>query len=225
MGGLDWRPIIRAASFFGFLEAIAGVFTSGCLLGIAISRIFAYLFCALLLLFSIVFGIVAWLARDDGHMRILAISGSILMAIAGVSSVFVDPDFFVNGHALLKIPFFMLVSGALFINFTINISKVVKWLHCHHMKDRLLTNPTQINVLLILNLLIGMILGIIFGLLEPEETSAPKWDMAVVTALYFIVGMATGVGFGVYNEYQTQKLQLPLESLHQSLKSSDFDQM
>jgi hypothetical protein len=201
----DTAAIVRAAVLLGFFEGLAGACTSACLLGVAVNELFSILFCVLLGIFAIVFAIIAWKADKDRLMRCYAISGAILMPLAGVAAIFVDNDFVADQHWAVKCPLFMLLAAGLFINFAINIIQIINCSTCFNFKDRLLTNRTQVTVLLALNIALGFILGLVFGLLDPEENGAPQRKMTIAVIVFLFVGLAAGVAFGVYVETQTQK--------------------
>jgi hypothetical protein len=228
MQGIDWHPTLRAMALFAVSEGIATSCSAAVCLGISLNELFSILFCVLLCLFAIVFAVIAWKASEDRLMRIYAIGGAILMPIAGACCIIIDEDFVTNAHPARKTPAFMFVATGIIINFVINIIQLVKCLRCYQMGNRLLTNPTQVNILLIANIVMGFALGLIFGLIDPEgegpDVAVPQWKMTVTTVIFLFVGLIVGAGFGFYNEDQTQQGRLQ-GGMTENLKSTDYDQM
>jgi uncharacterized protein YacL len=224
MEGLDWSPALRAMGLFGLAEGITTSCTSAVCLGIALNEAFSILFCVLLCLFAIVFAVLAWKSSEDPLMRIYSIVGAVLMPIAGVCCIIVDEDFVKTQHPASKAPAFMFIAAAVVINFVINIIQVVKCLTCYQIKDRLLTTPMQVNIFLVLNLIAGLILGLVFGFIDPEDEGSHRSKMTITTVVFLFVGIIIGAGFGFYNEDQTQQIQLPA-TIQERLKSTEYDAM
>jgi hypothetical protein len=222
----DWAAFARAAVLVATCEGISSSCTSACLLGIAINEIFSILFCVLLGIFAIIFAVIAWKSASDQLMRYYSIAGAILMPLAGIAALFVDNDFLLTNHWAAKCPLFMLLAAGIFVNFTINIIQIINCSSCYHFKDRLLTTRTQVTALLGLNVALGVVLGLVFGLLDPEDEDAHRGNMTTVVIIFLFVGIAGGVGFGCFNEYQTQNaIETSLTKPLTSVDASAYDQM
>ena len=204
---LDWPPVLKAMLIFSISEALASGCTSACLLGVSVSDPFSIFFCILLLIFMILFIIVAYRSTEDKFMRICAILGAILMPIGSVSCILVDEDFIIRNSSSAKAPLYIAIACSIYINFAIDIMIIINFFTCSNIKDRLLTNNNQIVILYILNFVLGVILGAVFGLLRVEDRDAPVSKMASVTFSFIVIGVLVGCGYGFFNEYETQKLQ------------------
>jgi drug/metabolite transporter (DMT)-like permease len=159
-------------------------------------------------------------------MRFYAICGAILMPMSGVAALFVDNEFLSNAHWAAKCPLFMLLAAGIFVNFTINIIQIINCSACYQFKDRLLTTRTQVTALLGVNVALGFVLGLVFGLLDPEDEDRHRGNMTTVVIVFLFVGILGGVGFACFNEFQTQKVvDSALTKPLTSVDASGYDQM
>ena len=173
---LELKPILTAILIMGFAEGFSWSVTSACLLGITINEAFSIVVCVLLGLFAFVFGYVAYRSSDDRFMRICAIIGTVLMPIAAVSAILVDDNVISEQHEAVKIPFYMILAIGILVNFTINIIMIVHSFKWFSIKDRLLTNNNQVIYLFLVNLGMGVVLGLVYGLLPVDSIITDKFE-------------------------------------------------
>lgn len=222
---IDWSPVLRALFILGPAEAISCACTAACLLGVSVSSIFAIIFCVLLVIFAVVFGILAWKSADDTFMRYSAIVGAVLMPIAALSCVLVCGAVVKYSNDKAKTPFYMAIGAAIMINFTINIIQIINCCKWANIKDRLLTNNNQVLFLIILNIVTGLFLGLIFGLIQIADSDEDNKPMTIVTVCFLFIGFLFGGLFALYNEWQTQKMQrIGLDPAAPSL-TTEYDKM
>ena len=213
----------KAMAIFGAFEGFACACSATCLLGISLSLVFAILFTILLLLFTVAFAILAWKSQDDRFMKICAIIGAVVMPIAAVCCICVDDSVvkFSADKAEAKTPLYMVVAVAMMINFSINIIQLVKVMSCSDMKNRLLTNNRQIVSVLVMNIVLGLCVGLTFGLLKPEVEERTK-RMTIVAVSFLFIGIFVGALYGLYNEWATQKMEgIGIDPVRQG----DYDKM
>ena len=221
---IQWVPAAKAMALFGLLEAFGCSCTAACLLGISLNRIFAILFCVLMFVFAIAFGVLAWKSGEDRFMRILAIGGAVLMPIAAICCLCVDESIisFRSSNAAAKTPLYMIVAVAVMIDFAINIIQLVKCLPCSDMKNRLLTNNHQILAILLINIVLGLADGLAFGLMKPEVDDRTE-KMTIVAIIFLFIGLIVGALWGLYNEVATQKVQSL--GIDPALPTTEYDRM
>lgn len=221
---IQWVPAAKAMALFGFLEAFACSCTAACLLGISLNRTFAILFCVLMFIFAVAFGLLAWKSADDRFMRILAIAGAVLMPIAAICCLCVDESIisFRASNAAAKTPLYMIVAVAVMVDFAINIIQLVKFIPCSDMKHRLLTNNHQILAILLINVLLGLADGLTFGLMKPEVDERTQ-KMTIVAVVFLFIGLAVGCLWGLYNEVATQRVQSL--GIDPALPTTEYDRM
>lgn len=204
--GVDWIPAARAMAVVGLFEGFANACTSAALLGISLSKAFSVIFCVALLIFTVIFGFLAWKSTDDKFMRISSIIGAVIMPIAGLCCIFVNENFTHFNNPASKTPLYMIVAVAIMINFAINAIQFINSLSCWNIQDRLLTNNNQVLFLMLMNIVLGVVIGLIFGLMEPEvDDKADR--MTTVAVVMLFIGLLGGAGFGFYNEVATQKME------------------
>lgn len=201
---LQWKPVLNGCFIVVPFEAIAAACTSACLLGVSVSDLFSILFCVLLFIFAVVFGVLIYVCRDDAFMRKCSIGGVILMPIAAISCVITN--FAHISPESAKTPFFMFVGPGILMNFVIILIQILNFIKWADIKNRLLTNNNQVVVLITMNILMGALLGLIFGLLDAENNINQN-KMTAVSISFLFVGAIAGFLFVFYNEFQTQKLQ------------------
>ena len=223
---LELKPILTAMLIMGFAEGFSGSVTSACLLGITVNEAFSIVVCVLLGLFAFVFGYVAYRSSDDRFMRICAIIGTVLMPIAAVSAILVDDNVISEQHEAVKIPFYMILAIGILVNFTINIIMIVHSFKWFSIKDRLLTNNNQVIYLFLVNLGMGVVLGLVYGLLPVDSRNdAPTDKMVIVTVVFFFIGFIAGAIFAFFNERETQKMQRIGLDPTASLGAHDYDKI
>lgn len=222
---LKWGPIFRASTLLVPCEAVALGCTSACLLGVSLSKIFSIIFCVLLILFAIVFGIMAWKTTENKFIRIAAFCGAVIMPFAGIACIVVDVDFVKVQNALVKTPLYMLIAIGIIIDFGVNIIQLINVCSWGGIKDRLLSNNVEVTVLILMNVFLGLVLGLTFGLLDVEDASQASSKMTIVTLVYIFAGAIGGFLFCIYNEYRVQKMQKigldPLVNNQQQITSYD----
>ena len=221
-----WGPVFRAALLIAPCEAIASSCTSACLLGVSLSKLFSIIFCVLLIIFAFVFGYVAWKTTEDRFIRVASAIGSILMPIAGIACIVVDAEFVKMQNPAYKSPLYMLISAAVIINFTINIIQLINSCGWGGIKDRLLSNNKQVTFLLVMNVILGLALGLTFGLLDVEDADQASSLMTTVTITFMFIGLVLGILYSVYNECKTQKIQnIGLDPLASGQIVQQYDEM
>jgi hypothetical protein len=222
MSSIDWPPTLRAMAFFGLSDAVATFCISVICHGVSISDILSLALCYLLVASGVIFGIFAWKIDDDRLLRLYCVASTILMPLAGGCCIIIDEDFVLTAHPARKSPAFMFLSGAIALYFALGIIGITKKLPCGDFPTRLLTNPTQMNILILMNLIIGLGLGLIFGLADPEGLAGAadvSRTKVVTTGLLFAAfGLVAGAGFGFYNEDKTQNAPRE-DSITQALAS------
>jgi len=224
---IQWGPIIRAGILMGPAEAIAASCTSACLLGISLSKVFSLVFCVLLIAFAVVFGFIAWKSGEDRFMRVASGIGAVLMPIAGIGCIVVDTEFVHLQSSLAKTPLYVVIASAILINFSINIIQVINCCPWGNLKDRLLSNNKQVSYLFIMNIVLGVLLGLVFGLLDVEDASATSSKMTTVSIIFIFVGLIFGILFSIFSEINTQRIQsIGLDPLAQGPASTTtYDRM
>ena len=207
-------------------EAIAASCTSACLLGVSLSEVFSLVFCILLIAFSVVFGFIAWKSNEDKFMRISSGIGAVLMPIAGIGCLVVDVDFVHFQSPLAKTPLYMLIASAILINFSINIIQIINCCPWGNLKDRLLSNTKQVSYLFIMNIVLGLILGFTFGILDVEDATSTSTKMTNISIIFIFVGLVFGFIFSLISEINTQKIQsIGLDPLQQNQTNTQYDKM
>lgn len=191
----------------GSLEGFSTAITSSILLLISINDVISIILCIFLFILAFVFAFIAYKAGPDVYRKVCATVGSVLMLLSAVSSILVDEDFINEYTSSLKSPLYAILSVAIFVSFTIDIVEFVRLLKCSNYKDRLLTNNMQVTYLFLINVIIGLILGFMFGFLDIEDKVDYKMVMSIITVSSLFVGIVVGCCFAFYNEKETQTLE------------------
>ena len=159
-------------------------------------------------------------------MRITSAVGAVIMPFASLGCIVVDKDFVHTQSQIVKCPLYMFIAAAIIINFTINIINIINSCSWGNIKDRLLSNNDQVKWLIIMNISLGVVLGLTFGLLDVEDSSKTSSKMTVVTIIFAFIGLVSGIIFAYINEKQTQKIQnIGLDPLATSQNNQKYDEM
>lgn len=226
MPEFKWDHVFRAALLLAPCEALATSCTSACLLGVSLSKVFSIIFCILLIVFAVVFGFIAYKSSEDRFMRVTSAIGAIIMPFASIGCIVVDKDFVHTQSKGVKSPLYMFIAAAVIINFTINIIQLINSCSWGNIKDRLLSNHKEVTWLIVMNIVIGLALGLTFGLLDLEDEASTSSKMTVVTIIFAFVGLIAGILFSYFNEKQTQKIQnIGLDPLATGQVVQHYDEM
>lgn len=171
--------------------------------------------------FSIIFGIsfillgaaIVWrvhVGSDSGVKRCIVIFFAVLIVMSGIFSFVLDINWVKNVEPSIKIPMYMLLGVSLSFALTFSITEFLNMGLCDRCcatEDDagqplpIIGGRTQIGVVFLMCVLMGMTFGVLFGALDVENAQQMKTEYMKIIVDVIYVGIVFGGLTGFANEW------------------------
>lgn len=195
---IPYKRVLLAATVFGLIEAAVSSCITGCLLGVTLSTAVSIIFFILFVAFLAAFIVLAW-RMGKREMFISAIAFGVVMPVAAFGSLIVGN--LMGGIGLVdKTPLFICIAMALFLIMTFMVVTGMRRMTWQGFRDRYFIDNRSVMEYVLVNVVMGFVIGLSFGLSKPEMDSAVK-KTTIMSIVFLFVGLFAGAGFAVYREF------------------------
>jgi len=224
------KPLLIAASGLGgvVLGVCISVVVNVTLVEISLSPFFSLYFG---LLFIVVGGLILW--RVSGHEQVgdaakkTQLSGfAVLIIASGVLCFLLDRNWFGSLSAMVRVPLYSVLGLSVAFALTFSIVDVVNWLmgfcQVSQVSKPLVESGNQVNLVLAVSLMMGLIFGFIFGAMDVPDAAGYQIRISLMREENYCypIGAVLGGLAGCGNEYFRQ---IDDYRVYEGVSQQDFD--
>lgn len=224
------RPIVRLglAATVGVLLGAFVSFTVNCtLVEISINAFFSFYFGVLFILIG---GLILWRTQtgDHPHPAMLRTFAS-LVVLSGVLCFFLEQNWFLHTHANWKVPMYGILGMSVCFGFLFPLIDLVNFF-CAGTGPAarpLIESEKQVQLVAAAAVLMGVVFGLIFGLLDVEDARTPpliKIQLLKAESICYPIGALIGGFAAALNQHyrDNQPHSYGFDHLHDDDLDEDY---